>query len=229
MKSNAEKVEQAVRLRAEGKTLRQIAAELGVSQTYARMLANPEAYAQHKVKVAGWAKANPGKHRQFVKAYNQRPEVRAKVNAKQRERYANDPEYRKQRNNWTLEFNRDIQPKLRQRIRTMTWAIFCDPEAIPYRKLAESGVGKPLDQLRQDSGDGESVDHIVPLCRFDLTDPVQFLKAIHWSNVRRIPLADNIARPDAMPDGVTIESLPYVNSPEALRLAEDLIWMAKHR
>lgn len=229
MKSNAEKVAQAVRLKADGKTLDQIAAELGVSQTYARLLANPEAYAVHKRKVAARTKANPEKSRKWSREYAKRTHVKEARNARLRERYANDPAYKAKRDEWTLAFNRKLQPKLRQLIRSMTWAVFADHKPIPHGTLAIEAFGKPLDQLRQESGDGESVDHIVPLCRFDLTDTAQFLKAIHWSNVRRIPLHENASRPDSIPDGVTIESLPFVDTPEARWLAEDCIWMAKHR
>ena len=43
----------------------------------------------------------------------------------------------------------------------------------------------------------------------------------HWSNVRRVPLRQNLTRDDSLPPGVTITSLPYVA--EAIEAAREFV------
>ena len=222
VKRNPETVAQAVKLREEGKTTTEIADALGVSWRTAKNMSDPVAYADHKRRAMEWQSANPDKAKLIIRKYRRRDDVRERRNSALRERYANDPEYRAQRDAWTLKRAQDLQPRIAQAIRSMTWAIF-GGETVPWIALASAGIGKELKAFAVESGAGNSTDHIVPLCLFDLTNPVHLLKAIHWSNVRRIPLTDNMNRSDAMPDGITIDALPYVNSDEAIAQAKAMI------
>lgn len=38
------------------------------------------------------------------------------------------------------------------------------------------------------------IDHIKPLCRFDLENPEEFKKAFHWSNVQALSVHDNLSK-----------------------------------
>jgi len=148
-------------------------------------------------------------------------------NARLRDKYANDPEYRKKRHAYTKRFSLSNIGRLRQAIRAMTWGLFAG-ELKSNRKLAELGMGKPLDEIRSTSGDGDSTDHIVPICQFNLWDPVQLLQAIHWSNIRRVPISQNREKGYKRAD-VDISSLPYVNTPEAIQAAQDVIDRHKYK
>lgn len=66
--------------------------------------------------------------------------------------------------------------------------------------------------------DGFSIDHIIPLCAFDITDPIQLLKANHISNLRYVPLSENCTKGQAIPE-FNIETLPWNNTPEAIARA----------
>ena len=50
-------------------------------------------------------------------------------------------------------------------------------------------------------GSGWHVDHIIPCAAFDLTDEAQQRKCFHWSNLRPLWGAENIAKSDKLPDG----------------------------
>lgn len=41
---------------------------------------------------------------------------------------------------------------------------------------------------------GWHIDHIIPLCSFDLTDPLQFLKAVHFSNLQPLWAHENLVK-----------------------------------
>lgn len=41
---------------------------------------------------------------------------------------------------------------------------------------------------------GWHLDHIIPLCAFDLTDREQYLKAVHYTNIQPLWSRDNIAK-----------------------------------
>ena len=41
---------------------------------------------------------------------------------------------------------------------------------------------------------GWHIDHIKPLCRFDLTDGKQLLEAVHYTNLQPLWASDNYAK-----------------------------------
>ncbi len=43
-------------------------------------------------------------------------------------------------------------------------------------------------------GDKWHVDHIIPLASFDLNDPVQLLRANHYTNLQPLWQAENLAK-----------------------------------
>jgi len=41
---------------------------------------------------------------------------------------------------------------------------------------------------------GWHVDHIIPLSAFDLTDPIQFKKAMYYTNLQPLWMEENLAK-----------------------------------
>ncbi len=46
------------------------------------------------------------------------------------------------------------------------------------------------------SRDGWHIDHVLPLSKFDLTNPVQFNKAVHYTNLQPLWAAENLSKKD---------------------------------
>jgi len=64
------------------------------------------------------------------------------------------------------------------------------------------------------------IDHIEPLCSFDLEDREQFLAAVHYTNMQPLLIKDNLAK---ISEDVkkSINKKPYVPSDELLELFEE--------
>jgi hypothetical protein len=52
--------------------------------------------------------------------------------------------------------------------------------------------------------DGWHIDHVRPLASFDLSDPVQFRAAVHFTNLQPLWAIDNIRKADKLPESLVI-------------------------
>ena len=130
------------------------------------------------------------------KKYNKKPEVRKKVNEKNKIKYHNNINY-----------------KLRTLIRSRVAL------AIRHKQKTGSAIknlGCTVDELiiylenkfqdgmtwKNHTFYGWHIDHIKPLCQFDLEDPKQFAEACHYTNLQPLWCSDNYSK-----GGRTVEEL----------------------
>jgi len=50
--------------------------------------------------------------------------------------------------------------------------------------------------------DGDSIDHIIPIARYNLDDPVDLMRAFNWHNTQLMPLGENSSKHTALPPNV---------------------------
>jgi len=118
------------------------------------------------------------------------------VRARGRTRYASDPNLRL-RVNLCRGINQALRSQsLRKNTRTES-LLGCTVAALRahLEALFEDGM------TWANYGAGWHVDHIIPCAAFDLTDEEQQRKCFHWSNLRPLCGAENIAKSDKLPDG----------------------------
>jgi transposase len=222
-KRTPERIAQAKALAALGFNTKEIAAKLGVAWHTAKTLIDPEAYARHKAKAIEWQMLNPESANRSKAAYQRRPDVAEKRRTRNVQRYQDDPAFRARCKAWTAEYQVGLQARLGAAIRAATWNLAHGDRAGSGVGLLSECAGIPPAELKTQLVGGGSTDHIVPLARFDLTDPVQLLQAVHHTNVRSIPLAENMRRPDDDCAGIDIATLPFATTIQARRFAERLI------
>lgn len=87
--------------------------------------------------------------------------------------------------------------------------------------LAEAVTGMSRHDFTVKFGGAGHMDHIVPLCAFDLSDPIQLAQANHDSNLQLLPRTQNESKGKKKPHGLKIETLPYF--PEAIQHCQNLI------
>lgn len=192
-----------------------VAGEIGRSWGAVKAMVDDGYRSRHVESVRKWQWENRELVAQAQERYRKQDRVKERVNARNRYRYANDSGYRERRDGWTAKYRAGLNARLAVSIRSMTWAYAEGIGSIPHRRLLELCLGCGLKEGLERLGTGGSLDHVVPLCQFDLTDHVQLRKAIHITNVRRIPLKENQERSDGIPEGVKIEEMPYVDSADA--------------
>jgi len=120
--------------------------------------------------------------------YTKNPEVKKRVNTKNKEKYDNDINYK-------------LRTLIRSRIRL----------AIKDKQKTGSAIenlGCTIDELilylenKFEDGmtwenhtlSGWHIDHIKPLCQFDLEDPKQFAEACHYTNLQPLWCNDNYSK-----------------------------------
>ncbi len=173
-------------------------------------------YSTHKENIRAstlrWEKKNPEARKNIDKRFRENnPEKRVKTwkksNLKRRDVLK---EYRAKNKDKIKEYFRnrlknDIQYRLSSTLRSRMWG------ALKRNKKSGSAIrdlGCTLLELKKHielkftdgmnwgnwSRDGWHIDHIIPLCNFDLTDREQYLKACHYTNLQPLWAIDNLTK-----------------------------------
>jgi len=67
-----------------------------------------------------------------------------------------------------------------------------------YEELAEY-LGPPPCDI-----DHVAVDHIIPICRYDLRDPVDVMRAFNYKNMQLLSHNENMCKGSGLPDNATL-------------------------
>jgi hypothetical protein len=187
---------------------------------YEKIKADPIKYAAHKARAAAWAKANKDKFTESQKKHRQ-GNGRERINAWQRARYANNPEFREKMAAYQDKYRNTPQGMIRTRLRR---AVSCTRygQNGKYARFLDVCSGMP-GQIQ--ALDTDHVDHILPLVAFDLFDSVQLRKAIHHTNIRGVSGYENISKGDSY-EPFDMDALPYVDTEEARREANMFLFYA---
>jgi hypothetical protein len=120
--------------------------------------------------------------------YSKRPEVKKRVNKTKKEKYTNDINYKLR----TLIRSRlRLAIKDKQKTGSAIENLGCSvDELIVYlENKFEDGMTWEKHTLN-----GWHIDHIKPLCQFDLEDPKQFAEACHYTNLQPLWCSDNYSK-----------------------------------
>lgn len=125
-------------------------------------------------------------YRQSDSMYKARPEIREKINSRNRKRWSTDEQFR-----LALQGRNSVNTSLR---------VNTDPNRLIVR--VGCTLGELKTHLSNQFKDGMSwsnwgkwhIDHKKPLYYFDLTVPEELAKAFHWSNLQPLWAAENLAK-----------------------------------
>jgi hypothetical protein len=119
-----------------------------------------------------------------AKIRNQLPEVKTRRREREKERYVNDPLYRFAKN-----MRRSVRRGLKghsKSKRTEKFLYCTFAEALDY---LEKKFRSPM--TRENMGEVWEVDHIRPICSFDLSDPEQVKACFHYTNLQPLFITEN--------------------------------------
>lgn len=176
---NAEKIkEQTRRYKQENKELVKIR-----NQEYDKR--NAEKIAERKRR---YRDENAERISEQKKEYNSRPEVKARRNEWHKNRYETNIQYR-----LTVILRNRIANFLNGRSTgkkagSAVSDLGCSINEFKLYLESKFTEGMTWDNYGEN---GWEVDHIIPLCKFDLTDREQFLKATHYTNMQPLWEKDN--------------------------------------
>lgn len=124
------------------------------------------------------------------KEYKKLPSVVDRRNSMRRRRYAEDPQFKlalRVRNRLNLAL------KHRSRPSSLITGVGCSIAELVAHIEAQFAPG--MSWVNWGRGKGKwHLDHIIPLSSFDLTDPLQFAKATHYSNLQPLWEEDNLKK-----------------------------------
>ena len=206
---------------AAGSSRSEVAARFGISLSSVIHWTDPVADARHRAGVIAWCRRNPDRAAENTRAwrYSMAPEARARQNAAQRVRYASNPKYREQVFAGAERYRHSIQGAIASCLRICTLG-HAQKGSRVHESLMNSMTGMNSDEFAESlrGPDTGQIDHIVPLCLFDLSQPEQLLRAVHPSNVQLLSREDNRAK-GRLSMTADVMALPWVNTPDAIAAA----------
>lgn len=139
---------------------------------------------RHRLNKRRWETENRARYLASKRASSQRN--KATASARVAVRYATDPQFRLCKNMRTR-----VQAALagRKKPGSLTVALGCSWQAFVQQIESQFQPGMNWDNYGK-----WHIDHIIPLCRFDLADPYEFSQAWNHTNMRPLWAADNLAK-----------------------------------
>jgi hypothetical protein len=131
------------------------------------------------------------RHAAKIRKYRQSDEAKARRNAIERQRYADDPAYRLTK---ILRVSFRQALKGRAKPRTVIALVGCDLSELSYHLERQFLPGMSWDNYGRSSGTGWEVDHITPVSAFDMTDAEHVAACWHWSNLQPLWKLDNVRK-----------------------------------
>jgi len=159
-----------------------------------RNAARKKHYQTNREKVNAKAKKYYENNREKVNAStrksNQRPEVKKRVNARVRERYRTDPQFR-------------LRKSLRARLRKALKGKTKSASTMVFLGCTITHLKDYLSMRFQPGMTWENqgewhVDHMIPCASFDLTDPEQQRRCFHYTNLQPMWAKENISKGDTI-------------------------------
>lgn len=192
-KRSPENIARARQLKSDGWSNYAIGIEFGVGESSIRQwFLSEEQYAACKKKAVGWLQRN----RDLV---NLRGRERAKkrtrkekdaLNLKQQQRYQNDPRVKARLQELAKKYLSQPQGYLAQKVRIANLS-YSNRHSPVHHKFMKAVTGMTnMEYSNWFAGDGH-MDHIVPLCSFDLTNPQHVVRAMHPSNMQILTRKQN--------------------------------------
>ena len=169
--------------------------------------ANPEKLAAHRAKEKETRKFTPEQieaKRVYVREWKQKNKERiAKNNAEYKRNNADVIRVQRRGYQRTL-LATNVQAKIKLALRKRINSVFVKGITKPRSAVIALGCSiehfkthiesKFSEGMSWDNYGKWHLDHIVPLSAYDLTDPVQYDSACHWSNIQPLWASDNIAK-----------------------------------
>jgi len=153
-----------------------------------------------------WAQNNPEKRKAAALLYNKTHQAQA---VRYRREYSRRPERIARKKEWEQQYLKQPQPRLRSLHRARLRSFFtrrsngihvmvgCDIAEFCAHLESQFQIGMTWENYGRN---GWELDHITPLCLFDLSDPVQFQAAFHFTNVQPLWKSDNMKKHTKVPD-----------------------------
>tara|TARA_B110000008_G_scaffold38943_1_gene35716 strand:+ start:979 stop:1551 length:573 start_codon:yes stop_codon:yes gene_type:complete len=145
---------------------------------------------KERARVRKYYQNNPEKKRAYDRKSRQRPEYKKRVNARYRERYRTDPQFR-------------IECCLRSRLRS---ALKGKKKSASTMKLVGCSISHLKEHLEKQFIPGMTwenqgkwhVDHMMPCASFDLSDPEQQRRCFHYTNLQPLWGKENQSKGDTI-------------------------------
>jgi transposase len=220
----AENIEKAKAMDAQGMSRRAIGEVFGVTEGAIRCWLDPEQYAAKKARIAQWQRDNPDKLSAYQKERRKHftREQLDRECAYQRRRYRDIPAVRERLRGLAAQYRRTAQGRLALKVRLMVLG-YSNRFPLLFGPLMAAITGLTREQFAARlAGEGE-IDHIVPVCAFDLTDPEHLVRCNHPSNIRLVSSQTNQRKGGKVPAGLDVMTLPWSGNPDALAQAESFI------
>ena len=138
------------------------------------------------------------RRRETRKKYIRRAEFKVKYNASIKKRVLQNPQFA---------IARRVRARIRMAIKRVGLAKKDKTEELigcSYSFLREHVEKQFRDGMTWDDPKSFHIDHIRPICSFDLTDPDQLKAAFHWSNMQPLTPEENLRKGHSWPS----ETLP---------------------
>jgi hypothetical protein len=119
-----------------------------------------------------------------MKIHNQKPEVKARTNQRVKERRVTDPLFR-----FACNMRKSVRKGLKGHSKSKRTEAFLYCTFAEALGFLEKKFRPPM--TRENMGKVWEVDHIRPICSFDLSDPEQVKACFHYTNLQPLFIEEN--------------------------------------